>query len=215
MSFSGECVRLYVATDIHASSRAAQMIRENVQAHRPDVFVAAGDLTNFGPVSYARDLLTGLGVPTLAVPGNCDPPEIVPVLGELGVDLHGKKVTIAGRTFVGIGGSNPTPFGTPFELSEREIEATLGPIMETGAILVSHPPPRGVVDTVHSGAHVGSVAVRAIVEKFRPPLVLCGHIHEARGIGRLGPTTVVNPGAARDGHSALIELDGEVRVRLL
>lgn len=208
-------MRIYVASDIHASRSAAERIRAALDAYRPDVFVAAGDVTNFGPISYARELLASLPVPTLAVPGNCDPREILPVLDEIGVNLHARKATVAGRTFVGLGGSNPTPFGTPFELSEEEIDATLRPLMEGNAILVSHPPPRGVVDVVHSGDHVGSTSVRAVVEEFQPPLVLCGHIHEARGVDRVGRTTVVNPGAAREGHGALVEIDDTVRVDLL
>ena len=208
-------MRIYVASDIHASAHATRMIRDHLREHVPDVFVAAGDLTNFGPVSFARELLSGAGVPTLAVPGNCDPRGLLAVLRDLGVDLHGRKANVAGRTFVGLGGSKPTPFGTPFELSEREIEETLQRVMEPRAVLVSHPPPHGLVDTIRSGAHVGSVAVRRIVEAFEPPLVLCGHIHEARGIARLGPTTIVNPGAARDGHAALVEIDRDVRVQLL
>lgn len=209
-------MRIYVASDIHASERAARMIREDLTTHRPDVFVAAGDVTNFGPLAYARELFSGLGVPTFAVPGNCDPREIVPVLRELGVDLHARRATVGGRTFVGLGGSNPTPFGTPFELSEEEILETLERTMVRGAILVSHPPPNGFVDVVHSGAHVGSVSVRTIVEAFEPPLVLCGHIHEARGVARHGKTTIVNPGAAREGHRAIVDLVGDdARVELL
>ena len=208
-------VRLYAVADIHGSERAAQMIREGLAKHTPDVFVAAGDITHFGPVSYAEELFRGLAVPTLAVPGNCDPRELVTTLDRLAVNLHGRKTVIGGRAFVGIGGANPTPFGTPFELTEREIEETLRKVMEPGAILVSHPPPNGFVDVVRSGAHAGSTAVRAIVEEFEPPLVLCGHIHESRGIARHGPTTIVNVGAAREGHSAFVEIDGDVRVQLL
>ncbi|MBI4416037.1 MAG: metallophosphoesterase family protein [Euryarchaeota archaeon] len=208
-------MRILVASDIHASPRAAQMIRDRIREHGPDVFVAAGDLTNFGPIEYARELLQGLPVPTLAVPGNCDPRSVVPVLTELGVNLHGRKVTLAGHTFVGIGGSNPTPFHTPFELSEREIEQALRRVMEPSAILVSHPPPRGAVDVVHSGEHVGSVAVRTIVEEYKPPVVLCGHIHEARGVAKIGPTTVVNSGLAREGHAAIVDVDGDITVQLL
>jgi Icc-related predicted phosphoesterase len=209
-------MRILAATDIHASRAAAKMIRDRIAEHRPDVFVAAGDLTNFGPVEFARELLAGLPVPTLAVPGNCDPRAVVPVLGELGVDLHGKKTSVMGRTFVGIGGSNPTPFGTPFELTEEEILAAVRPLMEPGVVLVSHPPPKGYVDVVGSGAHVGSVSIRAILEEFEPPLVICGHIHEARGTARHGATTIVNAGAAREGHSALISLNGnDAQVELL
>ena len=208
-------MRIYVVADIHGSAEAARRIREDLARLRPDVFVAAGDITHFGPVAYARELFGGLTVPALAVPGNCDPRSLVPVLDELGVNLHGRRVTVGGRTFVGIGGANPTPFNTPFELSEDEILGMLRRTMERGAILVSHPPPRGVVDVVHSGAHVGSTAVRAVVEEYEPPLVLCGHIHEARGVAKLGPTTIVNPGAAREGHGALVDVDEEIRVRLL
>jgi hypothetical protein len=208
-------VRIYLAADIHGSPAATEMIREDLAAHRPDVFVAAGDVTHFGPVEYAQELFSGLSVPTLAVPGNCDPPELVAVLNELGINLHGKKTNIGGHTFVGIGGSNPTPFRTLFELSEEEILATLRRTMERGAILVSHPPPHGYVDVVHSGAHVGSTSVRTILEEFAPPLVLCGHIHEARGIAMHHATTIVNPGPAREGHRALIELDRTTTVRLL
>jgi len=202
-------MRILVATDIHASRTAAKMIRDRIAEHRPDVFIAAGDLTNFGPVSFARELLAGLPVPVLAVPGNCDPRGIVPVIEELGVNLHGKKANMMGRTFVGIGGSNPTPFGTPFELTEDEILAAVRPLMEPGAVLVSHPPPKGYVDVVGSGAHVGSTSIRAIVEEFEPPLVVCGHIHEARGVARHGATTIVNAGAAQEGHTALVSLHGD------
>ncbi len=38
---------------------------------------------------------------------------------------------------------------------------------------------------------------------------ICGHIHEAKGIDKIGNTLIINPGAARDGHYATIEIDGE------
>lgn len=209
-------MRILMAADFHASRDAAKMVRDHIVTHRPDVFVAGGDLTNFGPVAFVRELLGGLAVPVLAVPGNCDPRDVVPVLDDLGVNLHGKQVSLMGRTFVGVGGSNPTPFGTPFELTEDEILAAVRPLMVAGSVLVSHPPPKGHVDAIHSGAHVGSSSIRAIVEEFQPPLVLCGHIHEARGVARHGRTTIVNPGPAFEGRSAIIDLEGdEAHVDLL
>src|SRR5262249_38572621 len=48
------------------------------------------------------------------------------------------------------------------------------------AILVTHSPPRDTAcDLVQSGAHVGSRAIRAFVERHQPPALLSGHIHEA------------------------------------
>jgi Icc-related predicted phosphoesterase len=47
--------------------------------------------------------------------------------------------------------------------------------------------------------HVGSRAIRAFIERRRPPLVLTGHIHESPRISasyrdRVGDSIVVNPG---------------------
>ncbi len=67
-------------------------------------------------------------------------------------------------------------------------------------VFVCHSPARDTAcDVTNSGHHVGSRALRAFVERVRPPLVLSGHIHESpRVSGRwcdaIGPTTVVNPG---------------------
>jgi Icc-related predicted phosphoesterase len=67
-------------------------------------------------------------------------------------------------------------------------------------VYVLHSPPRDTAcDTMMGGAHVGSRAIRAFVERHAPPLVLSGHIHEAPRVSgawrdRLGATTIVNPG---------------------
>ncbi len=67
-------------------------------------------------------------------------------------------------------------------------------------LYVLHSPPRDTAcDRMHRGTHVGSRAIRAFVERARPPLVLSGHIHESPRVSGawrddLGATTVVNPG---------------------
>jgi Icc-related predicted phosphoesterase len=37
--------------------------------------------------------------------------------------------------------------------------------------------------------------VRKIIDKYQPLLMLTGHIHESRGLVKLGRTTVINPGS--------------------
>jgi Icc-related predicted phosphoesterase len=77
-------------------------------------------------------------------------------------------------------------------------------------VLISHVPPRGILDACISGQHAGSDCLRKAVEKgaTKPRVWLCGHIHEAAGaervrFGRGVPATVVvnaanaNPGLAK------------------
>jgi uncharacterized protein len=84
-------------------------------------------------------------------------------------------------------------------------------------VLLSHCPPHGChLDRTHFFQHVGSTSVREFIDRTHPALVLCGHIHEGRGIDQLGPTLVVNCGAARAGYFAVaqVEAEGDVKVEL-
>lgn len=56
------------------------------------------------------------------------------------------------------------------------------------------------------GKHYGSKMVRRVIDHWQPLVHIGGHIHEGRGHQRLGKTLCVNPGAAHEGHAAIIEL---------
>jgi hypothetical protein len=53
-------------------------------------------------------------------------------------------------------------------------------------------PARGYGDRTSAGANVGSTSMAATLERVRPRLMVCGHIHEASGRYRLGETEVIN-----------------------
>ena len=208
-------MRVLMATDIHGSDWVLEMVPGAVKEHRVDLFLAVGDITHFGsPKGYAKELVSAVPVRTLAVPGNCDPPHVMKDLDDLGVNLHLRKVKLQDLTFVGLGGANPTPFGTPFEIEEDDIYRGLDAVMEPGAVLVSHPPPYGHLDTVRSGEHVGSTAVMGIVTAYHPRAVLCGHIHESPGVEE-GEVVMINPGPAKDGHLGLVDIGERVTARIL
>jgi Icc-related predicted phosphoesterase len=42
---------------------------------------------------------------------------------------------------------------------------------------------------------VGSLAVRSSIEKYQPLLGLHGHIHESKGVAKIGRTVCLNPGS--------------------
>jgi Icc-related predicted phosphoesterase len=178
-----------------------------------DLVVVVGDITNFGPDEKVNELAEMFDKPVLAIPGNCDQKSILKALeNSKAVNLHGKAEQIGNIRFIGLGGSNPTPFNTPFELSEEEIENALEGMVcsaenskECGTIvLLTHAPPHGARDELPFG-HVGSKAIQKFLD--RVDLIVCGHIHEAKGMEKVGKTVVVNPGEACKGSCALITIE--------
>ena len=137
-------------------------------------------------------------------------------ISDVAIDMHGKRIEIEGMELVGMGGGNPSPFGTPFELSEDELYNALKPISSEGMILMTHAPSYGVLDEIPGGIHVGSSGIRRIVDEYNPIIAMSGHIHEAIGCKVINGTTFVNPGPAKDGYSAVVTIvDGEVDVKML
>ena len=190
-----------VLSDLHEHTANLRHLADELRSAA--LVMLSGDLTMFGGRGEAARVLAevrALNASVLAVPGNTDHREVLTFLEGEGVSVHGRATVHAGVAVYGIGGANPTPFGTPFELAEEEIAAHLErAVGATGGvperILVSHAPPfESGVDRLWSGRPVGSHAVRAHVEAIRPALVLCGHIHEGRGLGRVGEVPVANPG---------------------
>jgi len=116
-------------------------------------------------------------------------------------------VDLAGFKLASMGYSNETPFHTSRELSEPELKTRLEVItggISSGqqVILNVHVPPFGcgnldVVATREKGGseHVGSSAVREFIEQTQPVAALVGHIHEGKGVARIGRTEVFNPGS--------------------
>lgn len=174
------------------------------------MILIAGDITDFGPDEHANELLNMFGKPTMAIPGNCDLQTILKVLDDSkATNLHNTSKRIDDITFIGLGGSNPTPFDTPFELSEAEIESNLEKLIKEAEndpdsntiVLLTHAPPYGTVDKIPIG-HAGSTAIKKFLG--RVDLIVCGHIHEARGVMKVGKTVVVNPGMVSGGNGAVI-----------
>jgi hypothetical protein len=187
-----------------------------------DCLVLVGDLTDFGPLSAAENIISKvkeIDIPALAVPGNCDPKQVLEILDKYGVNLHAKMVRIGGMSFVGLGGSNLTPFNTPFELQEAEIEEELASLtqgVDEDWVLVTHAPPFNTkVDITHGGVHAGSKSIRRLIERKQPLVALCGHVHESRNTDKLGRTLVVNPGPVSKGYAAEVKIEDGVCAKLL
>ena len=200
-------MRILVLSDIHGSTTGAMTAMELCGEYEPDLVVLCGDITNFGPHAWANAFLRRIPHPKAAVPGNCDPDDLQRVFNGSGtIDLHRRKEMIGGLPFAGAGGSGHTRAGTLFEVEDDQFMEWLMPLMEQNMVLVTHAPAHGFLDTDRSGSHRGSHSLRTLVDEWNPILMLSGHMHESRGIIRHGGTVFVNPGPARDGYGALVEV---------
>lgn len=156
--------------------------------------------------------------------GNDDFPDVLEALDNLQgghvVRGEGRLVNLDSiYTMVSLGLSNPTPWKTPREVKEEDLanlinEAVI-PVNDFGHCVFNlHAPP--INSTLDTAARVdesqspprllldhgrpiifgaGSYAVRSAIEKFQPLLSLHGHIHESKGVTRIGKTLSINPGS--------------------
>lgn len=208
-------MKILALSDLHGDFSKVQALIEH--AGEIDGVLISGDITNFGPDKDALELINMFDVPVLAIPGNCDQPGILDVLDNSNaINLHKNCYSIGDTSFMGLGGSNSTPFNTPFELTDEDMEEAIDDMLSSCSgirnILLSHAPPYGYVDELSVG-HVGSHAIARFMNRF--DLIVCGHIHEARGTAMSGGTTIVNVGEASQGYGALIILNDSICVELI
>ena len=170
-------------------------------------------------VAYADKRLRTTGMRIVVIAGNDDPISFDHVLrdSEVWLNADGRVVEVGnGLQIAGFGYSTPTPWNTPRELLDEQIDVRLGNILgavdpNKELILNVHVPPYGsgldtcpVLDddlrpVMGAGgpltAPVGSQAVRRLITQTQPLLGLHGHVHEARGTTRIGRTLCANPGS--------------------
>ena len=172
------------------------------------------------------------GVPVFIMAGNDDPWALDEVLrsAERVRSTEDEVVRVGEHEMISCSYANPTPWNSPRELPEDELYARLKTLAEAvatpeSAIFNLHAPPFDsgldkayqvnddlTVATRRGEAieiPVGSRAVRQIIEEYQPLIALHGHIHESRGIARLGRTVCINPGSEYNSgriHGALVTL---------
>lgn len=213
-------MKLLCITDIHGE----RAVFEEILRKSPDcdAVLLGGDITNFGTPDQAESFIKLAASSfrhVLAVAGNCDSRQIDERISKLGVSLFGVGTTIDGIGFLGCSAMPPWT-GSMYELTEQE----MGNILQRGneqvgdaaqRVVLSHTPPHGcLLDDSRRAGHVGSHAVREFVDSTQPDLLVCGHIHEARGTDTIGSTVVVNCGPALEGNFAVAHVEEGIRVEL-
>jgi Icc-related predicted phosphoesterase len=210
-------MRILAVSDIHKSESGLDFVLEKIKSLEPELVLLCGDVTTFGPESFAKTVVSSIPIKTFSVPGNCDPPELHHILDEgSSKNLHGRSEKFRDFWFAGWGGSNISGLNTVYETPEPKIEKGLEEVLSDISkdksipiILLAHTPPLGFVDYVPSiDKHIGSSAIAGLVDKYKPVLTVSGHVHEAQGIetDTKRGLIIVNTGPAKEHCAALIEL---------
>ena len=191
-------MRLLLFSDVHLNeNHCRRLIKLSKEV---DIVIGAGDYCSLRKhLDKVIGWLSAIKKPTVLVPGNAESyDELLLACNNWSSCkvLHGNGVEIQGRLFYGLGGGIPkTPFGSwSWDLTENQAENLLKDC-PGNAILISHSPPKGILDKSSFGMHLGSKAVKHFIEEKSPELLICGHIHESSGkTKRVGKTMVINAG---------------------
>jgi hypothetical protein len=167
-------------------------------------------------MEYAEEKLKKLDKKIYIIPGNDDIPEVDEVFRAhesdhiIFADL--RKVEIDGHEMIGLSWSNRTPWDTPREADEETLWKMIKNLADQiddydNALFQLHVPPHGTLldeaptlsddltPSVSEVSNVGSTAVLRAIKEYQPLIGLHGHIHESRGIQKIGRTIIVNPGS--------------------
>lgn len=221
-------MRILVAADIHGDMGGVEKARRYAVDNEIDTILLLGDFPAYGDL---RDEERNLGWSSrvldelsdfrlMAIPGNCDSLGVIEEFDKRGINLHERIEIFKETSIAGFGGASPTPFNTPFEMSDDEVYRRLRDLMQkietVNTILAVHQPPNGTrCDLTTAGMHAGSLAVRRIIEEYQPNLVVCSHIHEAGGEKEvMGESNVVNVGPVSQNRVGVIHITDEITIEL-
>jgi len=165
-------------------------------------------------IALADERLKGTSYKVYMAPGNDDYFEVDKIIEDSSaiVNCNNKKVMVGDHEMITFSWTNPTPWNTPREKPDEELEPMLEELIalvedKSNAIFNFHVPPYGfaldlapeltkdLVQAADRKIHVGSRAVAKMIEKYQPLVGLHGHIHESRGAQKVRKTLLINPGS--------------------
>ena len=194
-------MRILSAGDIHGDMNLAKKLAERAEKENVDLVILCGDITQF---DKSTDNLIGPFVKkhkkVLLIPGNHDSFATADFLAQMyGIkNIHGYSVQYKDIGIFGCGGAN---IGVA-QLTEKEMYDLLKKGFDKvkflkKKIMVTHVHPSDTKMEKFSNFFPGSTGIRRAVEKFKPDILLCSHVHEAEGLEeKIGHTRVINVGKA-------------------
>ena len=183
--------------DIHQDKDTLKELLKRASKEDIDFVLCAGDFSTFGNgVRHVLTEINKLGKKAYFIPGNHEEniSEWKVLLAEYKNchDLHQQAVRIGNYLFLGYGGNG---FSMQDEQFRKQARHWYSEYQDHKVVLVTHGPPFGTtLDKLEQG-HVGNKDYRKFIERIKPKLVICGHLHETAGLtDAIGTTKLINPG---------------------
>ena len=193
-------MKILAAGDIHGDIGLAQKLAKKAEEDNVDLVILCGDLTF---LEQTPDNLIEPFVKkkkkVLLIPGNHETFATADFLAELHSvkNIHGYSVKYEDVGIFGAGGANIGPHSV---VSDKEIFNLLKQGFDKikylkKKIMVTHVHPTETKMEKLSDFVPGSPGVKKAIEKFKPNILLCSHVHEAEGLEeKIGRTKVINVG---------------------
>lgn len=184
--------------DLHEDRDSLKQLVKRARGEDVDFLVCAGDLTTWSrSLRFVLKQLDSIGKKVYLISGNHETREVLEEVVPDYPNCHlfdRKSLEIGGYLFLGYGGGGFMPEDQNFRKLARE---WYGSHQGKKIVLVTHGPPYGTKADLAGNHYIGNKDFRAFMERIKPKLAICGHIHENAGtVDEVGEfkTKVINPG---------------------
>ena len=189
--------KIMAVGDFHGDQILAEQLAKKEKKEKIEIVILAGDITLanldiknlIGPFAKEKKKI-------LLIPGNHETPETSEFLSRMYSPythhLHGTHFQKGNVGFFGAGTANMGPGQIPDSMIFDLLKKSHEKIKDLDhKIMVTHIHP--INSKSEFTGFKGSPAVRLAIEKFKPTIAICSHIHEAAGLEeKIGQTKVIN-----------------------
>lgn len=189
-------LKILAISDTHGDSRLVKKLAIKADQEEVNAILLCGDIVGWRETKDIIAPLIKKDRPLLFIPGNHEDVSITEELISRYnlVNMHGQSLKIGEVGIFGIGGADLLPGFVSEKTIYSELVKSHSIIKDSRKkVLMTHMHPKDS-KSEFSGIE-GSNAIKRIIEKFSPDIVLHGHIHEAAGFEeRWNNTRIVNVG---------------------
>ena len=182
--------------DLHEDKKALKSLIKRASKEDIDFLVCAGDISVFGRnLRYLLKQLNKLSKKVYLIPGNHESDNMFKeVLKDYKncINFNRRVFRINDYIFLGYGGGGFDVEDPNFRKIARH---WYGKYKGKKLVLVTHGPPANIKIDKLGNRHVGNIDYRKFIERIKPKLVICGHLHETAGTkDKIDKTQIIHPG---------------------